>query len=166
MYNSVHQASTEIADDLDEIWPSEAQQTGEIFSGTPAVRPRLDFGSSSKRENARTCRKNYTKSETHSPGIFTVQCVCSHPKIIGVAVMEECEGVPRFATLPMVCYYDNACKLLRSVVLTCPWVNEKCTIMCDRFHYASHTCNSICEPSSYRSCSMHATSGAESLKHL
>ena len=87
--NSVHQGGTGIADGSNEIWLSEAQRAGEIFTGRPAVRPRLDFGESSKRENARTCRKNYTKSEAHFPGIFTVQCVCSHPKIIGISVMEE-----------------------------------------------------------------------------
>ena len=38
--------------------------------------------------------------------------------------------------------------------------------MCDRFHYAAHTCNSNCDPSSYGSCRTHATSGSESLNHL
>ena len=170
----MHSGGTGIADDSDENWMMEAQRTGEIFPGCPQGRPRLNFGASSKRENARSCRKNYTKSETHSPGIFTVQCVCIHPKIIGVSVMEECEGVStalsilvsRFRTLLRICYYDNACNLLRSVVLRFPWVNEGCTIVCDRFHYAGHTCNSVCDPGSYRICTSHATSGAESLNHL
>ena len=88
--------------------------------------------------------------------------------------MEECEGVnialsvlvSRLATLPRVCYFDNACNLLRSIVLRCPWVNDQCTMMCDRFPYAAHTCNSNCDPSSHKSCSTYATSGAESLNRL
>jgi len=134
----------------------------------------LYFGPSSREENARSCRKLYTKSETHSPGIFTVQCVCSHPKLIGISVMTECEGVStalstllsRFRKLPRVCYYDNACNMSKSVILRCPWVNDKCTIVCDRFHYHGHTCNSVFDPSSYSSCADHATSGAEAMNHV
>jgi len=125
-------------------------------------------------ENARSCRKHYTKSESHSPGIFTVQCVCSHPKLIGISVMQECEGVStalsvllaRFRRLPRVCYYDNACNMSKSIILRCPWVNDDCIIVCDRFHYHGHTCNSIWDPSNYPSCRNHATSGAEAINHV
>ena len=160
--------------DPQENWLSEAQRTGEIFPGRPIVRPGLDFGLNSHKENAKQCRKNYTKSDTHSPGIFTVQCVCRHPKLLGVSVMLEMEGVStalsvllsRFKTLPRVCYYENACNMLKSVILRVPWVNDDCRIVCDHFHYKSHTCNSVCHPDSYVSCADHATSGAESLNHL
>ena len=87
MYNSLHKNGTGIADDSDRNWIYEAQRTGEIFPGRPKIRPSLDIGTSSKRENARTCRKNYTELETCSLGIFMVQCVCSNPKIIGISVM-------------------------------------------------------------------------------
>ena len=174
IYSSIHQGETGIADDSNKSWLSGAQRTGEIFPKRPVVKPRLDFGASSKRVNARTCIKNYVKSEMHSPGTFTMQCVCSHPKIIGVSVMAECEEVStalsvlvsRFAAMPRVCYYGNVRNLLRSIALRCPWVNDQCTIMCDRFHYAAHTCNSNCDLSSYGSCRKHATSGSESLNHL
>ena len=60
MYNSLHKNCTSIADDSDGNWISEAQRTEEIFPGRPQIGPSFDFGTSSKRENSRTCRKNYT----------------------------------------------------------------------------------------------------------
>ena len=39
------------------------------------------------------------------------------------------------------------------------------TVVCDRFDYQGHTCNSIFDPSSYFACTSHATSGAESMNH-
>jgi len=173
-YNATHRNGTGLNEPTNEDWLVEAQRTGEFFPGRPQVRPRMDFGRSARTENARSCRKVYTKSETHSPGIFTVQCVCSHPKLIGISVMEECEGVStalsvllaRFRRLPRVCYYDNACNMSKSIILRCPWVNDECIIVCDRFHYHAHTCNSIWDPASYPSCADHATSGAESINHI
>ena len=50
IYNSVLQGGTEIADDSNQIWQSEAQRTGEILSEILVVRLRFDFGASSKRE--------------------------------------------------------------------------------------------------------------------
>ena len=72
----------------------------------------------------------------------------------------------RFRKLPRVCYYDNSCSMARSIILIVPWVNNEYRVVCDRFHYASYTCNSICDPDSYVSCAEHATSGAESINAL
>ena len=174
LYNQLYRKGNGLADTADDNWLSEAQRTGEIFPGRPQVRPRITFGSYSRKENAQSCRKNYLKSGSYSPGIFTVQCVCRQPKLIGVSVMRECEGVSttlsvllsRFRVLPRVCYYDNACNMSRFITLRCPWVYDNSIVVCDRFHYQGHTCNSICDPSSYGECSNHATSGAESVNHL
>ena len=157
-----------------ENWLKESQRTGELFPGRPIVRPGLDFGQDGKDENSKHCRKNYKKSETHSPEIFTVQCVCQYPKVVGASVMLEMESVStalssllsRFKHLPRICYYDNACNMLKSVILRVPWVNNKRFIFCDRFYYKSHTCSSVCDPDSSISCSEHATSGAESVNNL
>ena len=173
LYNSLHKDGTGLVDEQDRNWLSEAQRTGEFFPGRPQVRPAMVFGNYSRKENSRTCRKNYVKSDSHSPGIFTVQCVCRHPKLIGPSVMRECEGVStalsvllkRFKVLPRVCYYDNACNLSRSITLRCPWLYDEYTVVCDRFHYQGDTCNSVYDPSSYILCSNHTTSGAESMNH-
>ena len=42
----------------------EAQRTGELFPGRPEVRPRVDFGSTSKDENTRSCHKHYVASNS------------------------------------------------------------------------------------------------------
>lgn len=138
------------------------------------MRPRVHFGRTSKRGNILSCRKHYTTSDTHYPGIFTVQCFCRNPKLIGISVMLECEGIStavsvllsRFLILPRVTYYDNGCNMSKSIVLRVPWVKDESTIVCDRFHYKSHGCNSINDPGSYPSCEHHSTSGVESLNHL
>lgn len=119
----------------------EASETGQVFPINPLVRLCIDFGRSKRVENSMSCRKNYRESDTHSPGIFTVQCVCRYPKLIEVSVMDECEGIStalivlmsRFKEAPSVCYCDNGCNILKSVALRIPWLNDKFLIVSDRF---------------------------------
>ena len=56
--------------------------------------------------------------------------------------------------------------MLKSVILRVPWINNDCLIVCDRFHYKSHRCNSVRDPDSYISSSEHPKSGAESVNHM
>jgi len=173
-YTSKHKDGDAMMNDADGNWLVEASTSGELFPGRPVVRPAIKFGASAHTENGRSCRKNYNKSDSHSPGIFTVQFVCRYPKLIGLSVMMECEGVStamsallsRFKRLPRVCYYDNACNMAKSIILRVPWVNDDCLVVCDRFHYRGHKCNSIYDPNSYYRCTPHATSGAEAVNHL
>ncbi len=121
---------------------ADVKKTGEIFPGRPTVRPGVDFGISSRTENKAGCRKFYSKSDSHSPGMFTVQCFCQYPKLLGLSVMSDGEGVStalsvllsRFKKLSRVCYYDNTCNMARSVAIRLQWINESCLIVCDRFH--------------------------------
>lgn len=55
--NTMHQAGNGIADEADDNCLDETQRTGEYFPGQPQVRPRLEFGAPSRRENACSCRK-------------------------------------------------------------------------------------------------------------
>ena len=134
----------------------------------------MDFGTNYRKENSRECRKSYLKSSSHSPGIFTVKRVRKRPKIIGISVMVETEGVStalsvilsRFRNLARVCYYDNGCNMDRSIVLRIPWINDERIVACDRFHYKARKCNSIYDPDSYVSCKGHFTPGAESVNQL
>ena len=97
-----------------------------------------------------------------------------YPKLLVLSVMSECEGfnraisvlLSRFKNLPRVCYYDNACNMLRSIAIRLSWINDKCLIVCDRFHYKGHIWNSVCDPDSYLSRSNHLNSSAESLNSL
>ena len=154
-----------------EDWIDEALDTGELFPGNPVMRPNVTFGRSSRTENVARCKKNYRKSDSHSPGIFTVQRVCRCPKLIGLSVMDECEIVStamsvllsRFKYLPKATYYDNGYNLSKSVLIRFPWINDETIIMSDRFHYRSHKCNTVTDPDRYAICNDHRTSGTESI---
>ena len=136
-YKETHKNGKGIANPLNLGWFEEASQ----------VRPNINFGATSTVENSRTCRKNYGGIRSHTPRIFTVVCVCRHPKLLGVSVMTKTEGVStalsillaRFSNLSRVCYYDNGCNMTRSIVLRVPWIKNQCRLVYDRFHYAGHT---------------------------
>ena len=173
-YNGNHKEGKNFTHMDNPGWLNEAYRTGDFFPGKKQVRPLVDFGNHSGKENNCSCPKKYAKSDTRTLGIFTVQCVCSHPKLIGVSVMRECEckctalSVPltRFQNLPRVFYYDNACNMFQSITLRFPWVYNETVVVCDRYQYHSHTCNSICDPDSYMCCEERSTSAAESINYL
>ncbi len=168
-YSKTHKSGNGLQTPHYSSWQEEARIVGEIFPGRLVVRPRVEFGDYSKVENSRSCAKHYIRSESHSPGLFTVECCCKHPKLIGVSIMDACEGVStalsvillRFKTMPRTCFYANACNLLNSVTVRLPRVHNKTRFVCDRFHYRGHECYSVHEPDSYPSNQAHSTSGAE-----
>ena len=120
VYNYIHRKRLELAGTINNNWFCEAQRRSEFFPERPQVRPSMTFGNISRKDNAHSSRKNSIKSDSHSPVIFTVQCVCRHPKLIGLSVKGEFEGMitalsvlfSRFKVLPRVCYYENACSIL------------------------------------------------------
>ena len=120
-------------------------------------------------ENNRSCREIYKASESHYPGICTVQCSCKYTKMIGLSVIEECEGVStalnillsRFKKMPQVCYCNDDCNILKSVSIRLSWINEECLIVSDRFHNRSHKCDIVTDLDSYGCCKPHITSNAE-----
>ena len=124
-------------------WLTEANRTSEFFPGKPKVSPRTDFGRTSREERMAGCRKSYRASESHSPGIFTEQCYWKYPKLVGLSVISECEGVstaisvlpPRFKNLPRFCYNDDAFNMVLSIAIQLPSINGKYLVVCDRFHY-------------------------------
>ena len=76
-----HRTDNVIECDTKLIWCEKAQMAGELFPARPLVRPNVYFGFSSRSENSRSCRKTHDSARAHTPGIFTVQCVCRHPKL-------------------------------------------------------------------------------------
>ena len=125
-YRGQHSAG-DVVNDNEEVqhWLSEANRTGESFPLRRFVRPRIDFGKTSRAENMVGCRKSCQASESNYPGIFKVQFCCVYPKLLGLSVMSEREGVStsisvllsRFKDLPRVYYYDSACNVFRSKAL-------------------------------------------------
>lgn len=155
-------------------WMEDARRTGELFPGRPIVRPRVKFENNRKEDGNRSCSKKYRYSRAHSPGLFTVQCTCSQPKILGISVMEEPEGISnafsvlfsRFRVLPYICLYDNACNASASAAVRFPWINDHTNLLVDRFHYKSHKCSSVFDANAYPICDSKRTSGAESLNRV
>lgn len=73
---------------------SEAARTGELYPGRPVIRPRVRFANGSGGDGwSEDCAKDYHHAASISPGLFTLQCACSHPKIIRVSVMMSSESV-------------------------------------------------------------------------
>ena len=72
----------------------------------------------------------------------------------------------RFKVLRKVCYYENGCNMSKAVILSFPWVNEDCLIICDRFHYRAHACNSNWDPESCLSYRNHSSSRGEAINQL
>ncbi len=77
----------------------ESKKTDELFPGKQQIRPGISFRSNSQVENARTCRKKYRKSDTNTPGIFTAQCVCSKPKMLGTEIVNATDGTSTALTV-------------------------------------------------------------------
>lgn len=71
-----------------------------------------------------------------------------------------------FNPLPETVYYDNACNLAHTVSLRFKWVFEETRFLCDRFHYASHTCSGVYNPDAYKSSDPSKTSSAEAINRL
>ena len=64
-------------------------KTGLVYPGRGMHRPCISF----KNMEFTDCNKKYPVSKIHSPGLFTVQCICGHPKIIGFRVMTHAESI-------------------------------------------------------------------------
>ena len=164
----VHETSTNTV----VVSKSTASKCGELYPGRPIVRPRVTFINGSRGEGwNEQCNKDYRHHASHSPGLFTVQCVCTRPKLLGVTVMRHSESIStaltalltRFPSLPRVVFYDNSCNFARSVRLRLPSFFETTDVLSDRFHYKGHRCCSLFDPDSYPHCDELMTSGAEAL---
>ena len=77
MYTACDKEGNNIENENNSTWYTEAYKAEELFHGRTQVRPNIDFGPPSDVENSRACPKVYSKTKSHTPGIFTVLCVCN-----------------------------------------------------------------------------------------
>lgn len=131
----------------DQIGIGYQMNRGQKIPRRPQVRLLINFGEFSCRENSRSRRKNYLKSDTHSSGICTVKCVCKNPKLI-VSPQLFLYSYHDFES-----YYGFA-----SMTMLVIWLHN--------FLYYGHTCDSVCDASSYLACKEHVASGERSMNHL
>ena len=117
------------------------------------------------------CAKHYKTSKSHSPGLLTVQCACDSPKLLGFIIMTQAEStalalssiLTHFGVPPRAVFYDNACNLLKSVLIRVPWLLGRTRLAVDRLHYKSHKCSAYFNPDSCRQFDMPRTETAESI---
>lgn len=81
------------------ISSSAAALTGELFQGRPLVRTRVKRVGRGRNNDGYDCSKYYRIAASHTPGLFTVQCVCIHPKILGITVIQRDESLSMAITV-------------------------------------------------------------------
>ena len=147
--------------------PDRSPFTGISFLGRENYRPLFTFDL----REGHQCGKRYPQNSNHSPGLLTVMCACSNPKLIGYIVMERCESTALalsialmfFKIPPCTIFYDNGCNALSSALLRLPWLLLFSFIVVDRFHYKGHSCNCFYDADRYSVLDKFKSSSAESM---
>ena len=147
-------------------------RTGVWAPGLPLIRSLPGFvGASSAQTDFPDCQHDMGKQKSHTGGTFGGFCTCTHPKCLGVVVLDQSESqrmpiefvVQRFATLPDTIIYDFACAALKTALVRLPHVAKKVSLRVDRFHWRkNHTlCSKAMSPDSYVSMDGANTSSSE-----
>lgn len=152
--------------------PEDFLKTGVWAPGLPKLRALPGFvGGSSAQTDAPNCQHEMGKQQSHTGGTFGGFCTCSHPKCLGVVVLDKSESqrmpiefvVERFATLPDIIVYDFACATQKTALVRLPLVAKKVALRVDRFHWRkNHTlCSKAMSPDAYVSMDGTNTSSSE-----
>lgn len=152
--------------------PEDFLKTGVWAPGLPKLRALPGFvGGSSAQTDAPSCQHEMGKQQSHTGGTFGGFCTCSHPKCLGVVVLDKSESqrmpiefvVQRFATLPDIIVYDFACATQKTALVRLPLVAKKVALRVDRFHWRkNHTlCSKAMSPDAYVSMDGTNTSSSE-----
>jgi len=147
-------------------------RTGVWAPGLPPIRSLPGFvGGSSAQTDFPDCQHDMGKQKSHTGGTFGGFCTFTHPKCLGVVVLDQSESqrmpiefvVQRFATLPDTIIYDFACAALKTALVRLPHVAKKVSLRVDRFHWRkNHTlCSKAMSPDSYASMDGANTSSSE-----
>lgn len=91
------------------------------FPCRPPVNPWLNFGQSSEPENSRSCRKRYTKSQTHFLGILTFQFVFWHYKLISISKILVREEISAALSRMFFCS-ENYCEYV-TIKIVVKWLS-------------------------------------------
>jgi len=147
-------------------------RSGVWAPGLPCVRAMPGFvGAASAQTDAPDCQHEMGKKNRRTAGTFGVTCNCTHPKCVGVVVLDGAEGqrmpiefvVQRFATLPDVIVYDFACATLKTALVRLPYVAKRVALRVDRFHWRKNhkDCTKAMCPDSYMTMDGTNTSSSE-----
>eukprot|EP00168_Porphyra_purpurea_P005763 TRINITY_DN16877_c0_g1_i1.p2 TRINITY_DN16877_c0_g1~~TRINITY_DN16877_c0_g1_i1.p2 ORF type:complete len:151 (+),score=16.79 TRINITY_DN16877_c0_g1_i1:139-591(+) len=117
------------------------------------------------------CRHEMGKEKGRTAGTCGAFCMCTHPKCLGVGVLDGAQEqrmpiesvMQRFAIFPDVIVYDFACASLKTALVWLPHVAKKVSLRVDRFHWRkSHVdCTKAMCPNSFVSMDGTNTSSSE-----
>lgn len=126
---------------MDEV-PDDFLETGVLAPNVPVWRPiPLFYGGSAAATDEPECNHLMGRKNKYTGGTFGAFCTCTHPKCIGVVVLDGSEGqrVPiefvtqRCAKLPSQVVYDFSCATLKTPLCRLPHVARVVSFLVDRF---------------------------------
>jgi len=151
--------------------PEDFLSSGVWAPNFPVLRPiPLFYGTAQAATDEPDCNHLMGKENKYTGGTFGAFCTCTHPKCIGVVVLDGSEGqrmpiefiAQRCATLPSQVVYDFACATLKTALCRLPFVARAVSFLVDRFHWRKNhvSCTKAMNPDSY--CSMESINTSSS----
>lgn len=135
-------------------------QSGVWAPSFPVVRPMpVFFGDAAAATDEPECTHLMGQENRYTGGTFGAFCTCSHPKCVGVVVLDGSEGqrmpiefiVQRCRRLPHKVVYDFSCATLKSGLCRMPFIAKTVAFLVDRFHWTKNhvACSKAMNPDSY-----------------
>ncbi|OSX79179.1 hypothetical protein BU14_0085s0030 [Porphyra umbilicalis] len=152
--------------------PEDFLSSGVWAPNFPVLRPiPLFYGTAQAATDEPDCNHLMGKENKYTGGTFGAFCTCTHPKCIGVVVLDGSEGqrmpiefiTQRCATLPSQVVYDFSCATLKTALCRLPLVARAVSFLVDRFHWRKNhvSCTKAMNPDSYSSMESINTSSSE-----
>ncbi|OSX73408.1 hypothetical protein BU14_0350s0001 [Porphyra umbilicalis] len=146
--------------------------SGQWAPSFPPVRALPDFlAVQSSTEDHPECSHIMGTANRFTGGTFAASCTCTHPKTIGVVVLQGSESqrmpiefvVQRMPRFPDRIFYDFACACLKMALCRLPYIALFLAMLVDRFHWLKNHiwCSKAMNPDSYKSMDAQNTSASE-----
>lgn len=135
-------------------------QSGVWAPSFPVVLPMPLFsGDAAAATDEPECTHLMGQEKRYTGGTFGAFCTCSHPKCVGVVVLDGSEGqrmpiefiVQRCRRLPHEVVYDLSCATLKSGLCRMPFIAKTVAFLVDRFHWMKNrvACSKAMNPDFY-----------------
>jgi len=165
-------ASYKAAYGISDESPEDFLASGVWAPNFPVLRPiPLFYGTAQAATDEPDCNHLMGRENKYTGGTFGAFCTCTHPKCIGVVVLDGSEGqrmpiefiTQRCATLPSQVVYDFSCATLKTALCRLPLVARTVSFLVDRFHWRKNhvSCTKAMNPDSYFSMECINTSSSE-----
>ena len=152
--------------------PEDFLASGVWAPNFPVLRPiPLFYGTAQAATDEPECNHLMGRENKYTGATFGAFCTCTHPKCIGVVVLDGSEGqrmpiefiTQRCATLPSQVIYDFSCATIKTALCRLPYVARAVSFFVDRFHWRKNhvSCTKAMNPDSYASMESINTSSSE-----